>query len=1073
MNLSFVFSRLTQRTIALSWMALSAFPGVQSFAVSAEVAELASIAVSAPLQAEEYEGVVIDANTQESIIGATVRLKNNPAVGVVTDVDGRFRIKARPGDVLEISYVGYQPKEVKLGKVTLLNVELAEDAQALDEVVVTAFGVGQKKESVVGSVTQIRPQELVVPSSNLSNSFAGRLSGVVSFQRSGEPGNDGSSFFIRGISTINNAARSPLIVIDGVEASQGDLNALDPEVIEGFSILKDATATAMYGTRGANGVMIVTTKSGANMEKAAITARVEGYFSMPTHTPEFVDPITYMKLFNEADSNYGTGIGRYSDDRIAGTMQGLDPLQYPNVDWYNELFKDYSFNQRVNFNIRGGSKRVDYFMNANFVHETGMLRNRSKEFYSYNNNLDIKRYTLQTNLNVHLTKSATVSMNLGAELRDSNGPVESTSDLYNRIVNSNAVDFPIMYPIGAFVNTEGVVSEFIKWGVYNGGNNESAGNPLADLVRGYQTGFQSTVRANLRYTQQLDFITPGLSFSALISFKNRSSTIVKRSQDYNKYTLLGVVKDSEGKVNNYIIKPLNTESQYTLGTESSSTGDRSYYVQATLNYDRTFNDTHYVSAMLLYNQDQYDINSPGANLINSLPQRKQGIAARLSYDYKHRYMVEVNMGYNGSENFAEGNRYGFFPSVGWGYNVSEEPFFEPLKKVVNNLKLRGSYGLVGNADAGTRFLYMSVVNLQGTSEFWTGDGEVTPLKLKGPTYTRFENNKISWEVGHKFNVGVDVGLWNCIDLSFDYFHELRKDIFQRNLTVPNYMGVSNSEIYGNYGKVENYGFEVSASYGKQFNKDLSVQFKGTFSFARNKVLEYAEGFNPFYPNRSIVGHSLNTAQGYLYAGHLFMDDEEIANSPTQQISGNVSPGDIKYKDLPNIHGEADGLINDYDQVYMGHPTIPEIIYGFGPSVRWKRWDFSVFFQGVANTSLMMSGFHPFGSDDNRTNRNVLNFIADDHWSPENQNIHASYPRLTRLSHGNNYANSDYWLRNGAFLKLKNAEIGYSWKFLRAYVSGANLLTFAPFKLWDPEMGGGSGLQYPTQRTVNVGVQFNL
>lgn len=1071
MNLLSLLLSKTPKALLISGLIVAACPSNKLSALPSQVTE--TVTFRDMEQSIEYEGIVIDAKTQETIIGATVRIKNNPQIGAVTDIDGKFRIKAKRGDILEISFVGYQTKEVKLSNITLLSVELAENLQVLNEVVVTAFGVGQKKESVVGSVIQVRPTELSLPSANLSNSFAGRLSGVVSFQRSGEPGNDGSTFYIRGISTINSSARSPLIIIDGVEASQGDLNALDPEIIEGFSILKDATATAMYGTRGANGVMIVTTKSGANMEKAAITARVEGYFSMPTNKLEFADPVTYMRLYNEADSNYGDGLGRYSEERIQGTLAGTDPYRYPSVDWYDELFKDFTFNQRANFNIRGGSKRIDYFLNANFSHETGMLKDRSREFYSYNNKLDVKRYTFQTNLNVHASKTATVSMNLSAVLKDSNSPINSTESLYGRIMNSNPVDFPIMYPTDAFLDKSGTMSRFIKWGAFQGGDTSVSGNPLADLVSGYQTGFASTIRANVRYKQLLDFITPGLSFNALVSFNNWSSTTVKRSQDYNKYYFDNMLTDPVTGNTNYIIKPIGgIEKEYTLGTTSSSTGNRGYYMQATLNYDHSFNDIHYVSAMLLYNHDQYDTNAPGNNLINSLPKRKQGLAARLSYNYLHKYMVELNMGYNGSENFAEGNRFGFFPSIGWGYNISEEAFFKPLKNIIDHFKIRGSFGLVGNADAGTRFLYMPIINLVGTGQFVTGDGEVSQ-GFSGPVYSRFENKKISWEVGHKFNIGLDFGLFNSLNLSLDYFYELRKDIFQQNKTIPNYMGVSKSVIYGNYGEVKNYGFEIAVDYGKQVNKDLSIQFKGTFSFARNKIQKYAEGFDPLYPNLSIVGQSIGVNKGYIYAGHLFMDEAEIANSPDQQIAGNIKPGDIKYVDVPNSYGETDYVINVNDQVYMGYPTVPEIIYGFGPSIQWKNWDFSVFFQGVANTSLMMSGFHPFGIDAGRYNRNVLMFIADDHWSPDNQNIYASYPRLTQREQLNNTANSSYWLRNGAFLKLKNAEIGYSWKNLRVYVSGLNLLTFSPFKYWDPEMGGGNGMKYPTQRTVNIGVQFKF
>ena len=1060
MNLDFTKKSQRRSLVLASGIIFSTLACSPVWASSALPMETQAASVNVIQQTSQYEGVVIDANTQEPIIGANILVKGT-TVGAITDIDGRFTINAKPGDQLVFTYIGYKDKTLKLTRVKLLNIEMVENAQALGEVVVTAFGVGQKKESVVGSVTQVKGADLQVPSANLSNSFAGRMAGVTAFQRGGEPGNDGSNFYIRGISTFT--ATSPLIIIDGVEASQGDLNALDSEVIESFSILKDATATAMYGTRGANGVMIVKTKGGENVEKAIINARIEGYVSMPTKVPEFTDAVSYMNMYNEAVNNYGTGSKLYSPEFIRGVAQGLDPYKYPNVDWYDELFKKATMNERVNFNVRGGSKRVDYFINANINHETGMLKGRSKEFYSYDNNIDIKRYTFQSNINAHLTPTATLSMNLGVELRDTHGPSVGTGSLFGAVMNNNPVDFPVIYPMESAVGKWGTQSEYYKWGAYNGGNVGGASNPLAELTKGYQDGFQSTVRANIKYDQKLDFITKGLRFNALVSFKNWATNTTTRNRGYNKYEL---VSEKDGQ---YLLNVMGgTENAHVLGASRSSSGDRSFYFQASLNYDRTFKEVHNVSAMALYNQDQYDSGAPTDDLIATLPKRKMGLAGRISYDYAHKYMAEINVGYNGSENFAEGKRWGFFPSLALGWNISEESWFSNLKQTVHNLKLRGSYGLVGNADGGTRFMYLPVVNLGGIG-FTTGDGD-TNRGLNGPVFSRFENKDITWEVGYKSNIGIDLGLFNCLNMSFEYFNELRKDIFLQNQSVPNYMGTANAQVFGNYGEIKNWGFEMTADYGKRFNEDLTVQFKGTFSFARNEIKKHAQGFHPDYPNLSIIGQPLNRHSGYVYDGHLFIDQGEIDNSPSQQISGNVAPGDIKYKDIPNKYGETDGIINSYDRVFMGHPTVPEIIYGFGPSIKYKNWDFSFFFQGVANTSLMMSGFHPFGSS---VNRSVLKFIADDHWSVDNQNIHAAYPRLTKMDHGNNTAGSDYWLRNGSFLKLKNAEVGYSWKFLRVYASGSNLLTFSPFKHWDPEMGGGSGLAYPTQRVVNFGIQMNF
>lgn len=1016
-------------------------------------------------QTKEITGIVTDAATGEPIIGASVVVKGT-TTGVPTDFDGKFSIKCAPNSLLVISYIGYEPKEVKVGKQPLIHVELTEDSKSLQEVVVTAFGSGQKKESIVGSIQTVKPGELKVPSANLSNSFAGRLAGVIAFQRSGQPGADGSNFYIRGVSTMSGVT-NPLIILDGVEVSSGDLNALDPEVIEGFSILKDATATAMYGTRGANGVMIVTTKSGGDFERPIINLRVEGSISSPTTKTSFVDGPTYMRMYNEAATNQSQGSKLYTQDQILGTQNGLNQYIYPNVDWYDELFKSNAFNQNVNFNIRGGGKRITYFMNVGVNHQEGMLRDRASEFFSYNNNINVMRYAFQNNLDFNLSKTSRLSLHMNTQLKDTRSPKNDVSAIYGSVMNTNPVNFPVMYPAPGI---EAGGNNWIYWGAYAGGNDQGATNPLAEMVAGYKDSFESTVIANLDFEQKLDIITEGLKFKALASFKNWSASYTTRSQGYNRYTVDNYTQNEDGSFD-YVLRNLSAENAPVLSTEGSTAGDRRIYLQAYFDYTRNFGD-HYVNAMALYNQDQYNNNvvsgdNSNEKLMKSLPKRRQGFAGRLSYDYDHRYMLEVNVGYNGSENFAKGHRWGLFPSVAVGYNISEEDFFAPLTEVVSSLKIRGSYGKVGNDQIGDdRFIYMSIVDLQSKG-FTTGYGNNTTDK-SGPAYTRYQNNNITWEIGKKLNVGIDMMLFRSLSINIDGFQEIRSNIFQQKQTIPNYLGTAESKVYGNYAKVKNWGFDGSVDYAKQIGRDWTVQMKGTFTFARNKVLEYDEAVN-LYPNLQMVGNRLNVNYGYI-ANNLFIDWADVYNNPKQTLSNNVSPGDIKYTDVPNRYGECDGQIDDNDRVAMGHPTIPEIVYGFGPSIRWKNLDFSCFFQGVGNSSLMMSGFHPFGT---QYNRNVLSFIGDSYWSPTNQDIYASYPRLTQIDHANNTRASSYWLRDASFLKLKNAEIGYTYRNMRIYASGANLLTFSKFKHWDPEQGGGSGLSYPTQRVFNVGFQMTI
>lgn len=1020
-------------------------------------------------QTSKVQGVVLD-ETGEPAIGVNIQIKGDPTRGTITDFDGNFSIEASPKDILVVSFIGYVTQEIKVGNKKILQITMKEDAQTLGEVVITAFGAGQKKESVVGSIQTVRPNDLKVPSANLSTSFAGRMAGVVAFQRSGIPGENGADFYVRGISTISGMT-SPLIIIDGVEASSSDLNALDPEVIEGFSILKDATATAMYGTRGANGVMIVTTKSGSDLEKPIIGIRVEANVNVPTKVPKFVSGDRYMQLYNEAVSNQGTGDILFSNEQIMGVRNGVNPYVFPNVDWYDEIFKDASFNQRANFNIRGGTKKITYFMNVTVNHETGMLKNRSKDFYTYSNNLDMMKYAFQNNIDFHLSKSSKIGLHLNVQLNDMTSPVTGEKEdspskimdaIYSSIMNSNPVDFPAYFP-----NTG---EKWVKWGAYSGGNDQGATNPLAQATRGYSSSFSSTVLANIDFEQKLDFITEGLRFKAMFSFKNWNKTITNRWQGVNRYSVKNYSQNPDGGYD-YTAVPLSEPSKPVLSTSRLLYGDRRMYFQAYLDYNRTFADVHSVSAMALVNTDEYVDNTSGG-LVSSLPKRKVGLAFRLSYGYDNRYMVEFNAGYNGSENFAKGHRFGFFPSVALGYNISQEKFWKPLENVISNFKLRGSYGLVGNDQINDeRFIYMPDVSLQGNDDspsFTTGYGnQVTTLK--GPIYNRMGNNAITWEVGEKLNVGADIQLFHSLNISVDAFREIRRDIFQEMKSIPNYLGTAKTKLYGNLAKVKNWGMDLSVDYGKQITKDFSLQMKGTFTFARNKVLEYNEapGVSPAY---SIIDHSVKSFLLY-QANGLYIDYADIANNPTSTL-GNIAiaPGDIKYVDQPDRNGKYDGKISDADRIRMGDPEIPEIVYGFGPSMQYKNWDFSFFFQGVAKTSLVMSGFHPFGT---QYNRNVMEFITKNYWSQNNQNPNAAYPRLTKYDNNNNTQGSSHWLRDASFLKLKNLEIGYSFKGARIYVSGANLLTFSKFDLWDPEMGGDKAMKYPTQRTFNIGIQMTF
>ena len=991
------------------------------------------------------------------IIGASIQLKNT-GTGVITDLDGLFQIQVTDkNSVIVISYIGYVTQEISVGDRSSITVQLKEDTKSLEEVVVTAFGATQKKETMVGSIQQVRPAELKVPSSSLSTSFAGRMAGVIAIQRSGQPGADGADFWIRGKSTFGDAT-GVLIVLDGVEISSSDLNALDPEVIESFSILKDAKATAMYGTRGANGVMIVTTKSGQDLLKPIINFRLETSMSQLTSVPEMVGGVDYMKLYNEALTTRGITTGLYDDTKIRATEQGLNPLVYPNVDWYNEMFNKNAFAQRFNFNIRGGKKAVTYFMSASVKHDAGNLKSLSKDYFSYNNNINVMRYDFVNNLSIKATNTTKISLGLNVSLRDWKGPSAGVDGIFSMSREASPVDFPIVYPAR---NDKEI---YTLWGGMSGGiYNNGYRNPVAEYVVGYKKQFASTVNANIRLDQDLKMVTKGLKLHVLASFKNWSKTETTRKAGYNQFEI-DQYNEATGE---YTLSRVGNEQKTALNTEGAATGDRRIFIQAYLDYKRKFG-VHDVNAMLLYNQDQLDNNKPD-NLLSSLPRRKQGIAARLSYAYDDRYLAEVNFGYNGSENFAKNNRFGFFPSIALGYNISQEKFWEPISNVISHFKLRGSYGLVGNDGINERYAYLEDIVLSSDKWKYT-TGVNQNVNLQGPVWNRYYNPNLTWEVGKKLNVGFDMQLFHQVNLNFDVFKEIRSKIYMQKVnTLPDFIGTGETKIYENSGKMKNVGFDIALDYNKQITKDFFLSFKGTLTYAHNTILERDEPPFQLYPNLSSVGYSRGQHLVYVADG-LFRDQADVDSHAEQTLGYIPQPGDIKYVDQPDANGNCDGIINTNDCVYMGYPEDPEIVYGFGPSMKYKNWDFSFFFQGAARTSILMSGFHPFGKN---ATRGVMKFIADDYWSESNPNPNAAYPRLTRDTNANNTVNSSYWLRNGAFLKLKNAEIGYTFKMFRAYLNGSNLLTFSPFKHWDPEMGGGSGMKYPTQRVFNIGIQFTF
>lgn len=914
------------------------------------------------LEAQNQQSVIVKGKVTEpagvQLVGVTVTVSSNN-VSVVTDAHGEFTIQSPVLDTLVFSHVNYSILKMPVLNDNIMNVVLQPLEGSMEEVQVVGFG-RQRRVTVTGAVQSVKPEELRIPTANLSNALAGRLSGVIAVQRTGAPGADGSTFYIRGLSTYS-GANDPLILLDGIRISNGDLNSLSPEIIESVSVLKDATATAMYGTRGANGVLIVTTKLGKESTKPGINIRVQNQVSTPTSVPKFVDGIRYMELFNEAVTGRGTGEILYSRDKIEGTRLGLDPYAYPNVDWYNSLFKPYTMNQEANLTVQGGGKTVGYFLSAAANHSNGLLKNF--DLNSYDNNIKLRRYVFQNNINATLSPTTKVALRLNTQLRYYHGANTGDQATFGNIMNANPVDFPLYWRLDSTGDRRNV-----RYGGRSGGTvNNGFPNPFAQMVNGYSDNFQSTVLATLDGEQKLDVITRGLSFKALVSFKNWSSTTVGRSSGYNQYEITGPITKNPDGTYDYVLGMVGQPQGLQLGTSTSATGDREIYIQPSLDYTRAFGQ-HNVSAMLLYNQTDYNLNSPDG-LINSLPRRRQGYSGRLNYQFAAKYLIEANFGYNGSENFAPGHRWGFFPSFSVGYVVSNESFWESLYETINLFKIRASWGKAGNDQiGGVRFPYLSDINLSGRG-YTTGVDQ--NFSLSGPTYTQFANPLITWEISTDMNLGVDVGIKKEFNLVVDIFKRHRKNIFDNlSAVIPNAFGIAGTNVYSNIGEAESKGLEVALEWNKAFSRDFQIMSRGTFSYARSKIIKNNEPAFTVYRNLSAVGYPIGTQLGYL-AERLFIDQAEIANSPIQQLGGFVTSGDIKYTDVTAFDGL--NLINSDDRVRMGYPTTPEIVYGWSNTFRYKAVDLSFLLQGVARTSFFISGFHPFGSQGIRS---ILEFVAD-------------------------------------------------------------------------------------------------
>jgi len=1013
-------------------------------------------------QDKTVTGTVFD-ETGGPLPGASITIKGT-SKGVSTDFDGLFSITAKNADVLVVSFMGYASKEITVGDKTSFNITLQPDVSSLDEIVLVSFGA-QKKKSIVSSITTVKPDELKVSSSNLTTALAGKVSGLIAYQRGGEPGRDNAEFFIRGVTTFGYAS-SPLILIDGVELGVADLRRLHPDDIDAFSIMKDASATALYGARGANGVIFVTTKEGVE-GPVRVSARIETSMSQPTRNIELADPITYMRMGNEAvRTRDPLGLLPYSLEKIENTIAGTNPLLYPTTDWYGELFKDYTLNKKMNFSLNGGGKTARYYVSVSGSQDNGILE--VPEVSNFNSNIKFKQYNLRSSTNINLTETSKLKLSFNVNFEDYTGPMNGGSDVYKQVMRTNPVLFRPYYEKDA-------ANEFTKHILFGNYGNGDYLNPYAEMVRGYQETNSNKIIAQLEFNQDMDFVTDGLDFKLVFNGTQNSSYQALRYYDPYYYS------PRLSKLTNQIsLTPLNPED----GTETLAFAQRnryianSTYVESNLSYLKEIDDDNEVSGLVVFTMNDrlstLSDNDLGASeaqqLQKSLSYRNMGLSGRFTYANQQKYFAEFSFGYNGSERFAKKERWGFFPSVALGWLASDEKFMKSTKDAITKLKFKGSYGLVGNDQIGganDRFFYLSQVDLNSGGY---NTGENFGFFQNGVSIQRYANENITWETGKKMNVGFELGLFDKLDLDVDLFREDRENILADRV-IPSSLGLQ-AGVRANIGEARSQGIDGTLVYTENFKNDIWMQFRGNFTYATNEITKLEEPDYSATPWLSRVGQPINQVWGYV-AERLFVDQAEVNNSPVQTF-GEYSGGDIKYRDI-----NQDGKISALDRVPIGNPTVPEITYGLGLSAGYKNFDISCFFQGSGNSSFWINTVEtaPFVNE-----QQLLKAYADSYWSETNRDVYALWPRLSENLNANNTQTNTWFMQDGGFLRLKQAEIGYSlpqkmmdrlkMEKVRFYATGSNLLVLSKFKLWDPELAG-KGLEYPNQRVINVGVNVSF
>jgi len=1000
-------------------------------------------------------GTVTDA-AGEALIGVSVTVKDAKGLGTITNIDGKYNIKIQQYHTLVFSYIGYKPVSVLVkGDKKIIDVQMSEEkTNAIDEVVVTGLGT-QKKLTVTGAITNVDVSQMKqFPSSNFTNALAGNVPGIIAMQSSGQPGKSTSRFWVRGISTFG-ASASAMILVDGFE--RNNIDDLNIEDIESFSVLKDASATAIYGSKGANGVILITTKHG-KAGKININVKGEASYNTRTITPKFIDAPTYANLLNEARVTRNLA-PQYQPEELALIRSGLDPDFYPNVDWSKLLLKNGAMSYRADLSMSGGGNTARYFVSLSYVEDQGMYNTDETLRKKYDTNANYKRWNYRMNVDIDVTPTTIIKLGVSGNLNKRNSPGLGDQYLWSELFGFNALSSPVLY-------SNGYVPAY--------GNNIHQMNPWVSSTRtGYNEEWDNNIQTNVTVEQKLDFITKGLSFTGRFGYDTYNSNHIYYRLWPAMYRANS--RDSQG---NIIWDKLFEET--SMSQKSGGDGSRHEFLEALLRWDRTFDKLHNFSAVSRFTQDErIQTQNIGTDIKNSVSKRNQGLAGQLTYNYALRYFIDFNFGYNGSENFADHHRYGFFPAFSLAWNVAEEPLVKKALPWLNMFKLRYSWGKVGNDNMG-RFPYLYTLDYTPNIGYNWGSN-LSSGTIPGIHYTQMASPNVTWEVARKTDFGFDfVAFDNKFSLTMDYFHEKRTGIFIQRMFLPDITGLE-SYPWANVGAVKSQGFDGNFQY-KDHIGEINWTVRGNITYSKNTILERDEE-NNVYAYQYGKGYRVNQQRGLIALG-LFRDYDDIRNSPKQSW-GTVQPGDIKYKDV-----NGDGIVDDGDRVAIGATDTPSLIYGLGASVSWRGFDFNLHFQGAGKYTFLINSGAVNAFRDGRWG-NILQGITDNRWissdisgTKETENPNAPYPRLSYGYNLNNQQSSSFWLRNGRFLRLKNLDIGYTLpkpmvntihlESVRIYISGQNLITWSPFKLWDPELDSSMrGQIYPITRSFTAGIQISL